>query len=85
MLASRLENDSMSYDVFPLIPHYANLAPASSENLLEIAQGFQSTGHEHLMLQSVSVQFSRDGVFTRKALSALVEPTHTNNFRSFSF
>ena len=31
MLASRLEDDSMSYDVFSPILYYANLAPASGE------------------------------------------------------
>jgi len=54
MLASRLEGDSMSYDVFSPILYYANLAPASGEDLLEMAQSSQSTGHEHLMLQSIT-------------------------------
>jgi len=54
MLASRLEDDSMSYDVFSPFLYYANLAPASGEDLLEIAQSSQSTGHEHLMLQSIT-------------------------------
>lgn len=34
MLASRLEDDSMSYDMFSPILYYANLAPASGEDLL---------------------------------------------------
>lgn len=55
MLASRLEDDSMSYDVFSPIFYYANLAPASGEDLLEMAQ---STGHEHLMLQINNVLFT---------------------------
>ena len=38
MLASRLEDDSMSYDVFSPILYYANLAPASDEDLLEGAK-----------------------------------------------
>src|ERR1700728_4693891 len=37
ILASRLEDDSMSYDVFSPILYYANLAPASGEDLLEMA------------------------------------------------
>ena len=52
MLASRLEDDSMSCDVFSPILYYANLAPVSGEDHLEMAQSSQSTGHEHLMLQS---------------------------------
>ena len=40
----------MSYDVFSPILYYA---PASGEDLLEMAQSSQSTGHEHLMLQSI--------------------------------
>jgi hypothetical protein len=51
MLASRLEDDSMSYDVFCPILYYA---PASGEGLLEMAQSSQSTGHEYLMLQSIT-------------------------------
>jgi hypothetical protein len=54
MLTSRLEDDLMSYDVFSPILYYANLAPASGEDLLEMAQSSQSTGHEHLMLQSLT-------------------------------
>jgi len=54
MLASRLEDDSMSYGVFSPILYYANLAPASGEDLLEMAQSFRSTEHEHLMLQSIT-------------------------------
>lgn len=38
MLASRLEDDSMSYDMFSPILYYANLAPASGEDLLEGAK-----------------------------------------------
>jgi hypothetical protein len=53
MLAGRLEDDLMNYDVFSPIPHYTNLAPASGENLLEMARSCRSTGHEHLMLQSI--------------------------------
>jgi hypothetical protein len=30
----------------PILLYYANLAPASGEDLLEMAQSFQSTGHE---------------------------------------
>jgi hypothetical protein len=58
MLASRLEDDSMSYDMFSPILYYANLTPASDEDLLEMAQSFQSTGHEHLMLQINNVLFT---------------------------
>jgi hypothetical protein len=54
MLASRLEDDSMSYGVFSPILYYANLAPASGEDLMEVTQSSQSTGHEHLMLQSIT-------------------------------
>jgi hypothetical protein len=58
MLASRLEDDSMSYDMFSPILYYANLAPASGEDLLGMAQSFQSTGHEHLMLQINNALFT---------------------------
>ena len=40
MLAGCLEDDSMSYDVFSPILYYANLVPASGEDLLEMAQTF---------------------------------------------
>ena len=46
MLAIRWADDSMSYDVFSPILYYANLAPASGEDLLEMAQSSQSTGHD---------------------------------------
>jgi hypothetical protein len=54
MPASCLEDDSMSYDVFSPIIYYANLAPPSGEDLLEMAQSSQSTRHEYLMLQSIT-------------------------------
>lgn len=38
MLDSRLEDDSMSYNVFSPILYYANLAPASGDDFLEGAK-----------------------------------------------
>ena len=38
MFASRLEDDSMSYDVFSPTLYYAKLAPANDEDLLEGAK-----------------------------------------------
>ena len=35
---------------FLSILYYANLAPASGEDLVKMAQRFQSTGHEHLIV-----------------------------------
>ena len=58
MLTSRLEDDSMSYDVFSSILYYANLAPASGEDLLEMVQSSQSMGHEHMMLQINNLLFT---------------------------
>jgi hypothetical protein len=43
---------------FSPILYYANLAPANGEDLLEMAQSFRSTGHEHLMLQINNVLFT---------------------------
>ena len=35
---------------FLSILYYANLAPASGEDLVKMAQSFQSTEHEHLLV-----------------------------------
>ena len=52
MFAGRLDDDSMSYDVFS--PILLLREPGACEDLLEMAQSSHSTGHEYLMLQSIT-------------------------------